>query len=107
MGEKDCKGAFIVWDSKNVRQSKKNLYYDVTPASDQSLNNVEEFERGRKRKRQDENWERSKKKKLRNTGEASSAYSVSQWCTILKGLCTFCKKHEIFHRPTLDLNKRF
>ena len=26
---------------------------------------------------------------------------------MVKWLCTFCKKHEIWHRPSLGLNKRF
>ena len=59
---------------KNVRRSKKTLNYDVTPASDPSFTNVTEFERGRKRKRQEENWERSRKKKLRNSGQSYSPY---------------------------------
>ena len=31
--------------------------------------------------------------------------SVGQPCMILATLCTFCQKHEIWHRPSLDLKK--
>ena len=72
--DKHCKGSFVMWDKKNVRRSKKTLNYDVTPASDPSFTNVTEFERGRKRKRQEENCERSREKKLRNSGQSYSPY---------------------------------
>lgn len=63
-----------MWDKKKRSKSEKTLNYDVTPASDPSFTNVKEFERGRKRKRQEENCERNKKKKLRNDGQSYSPY---------------------------------
>ena len=66
--DKPCRGAYVAW---NLKERKKINRYPVTPASNPvqtEFTNVKESDRGRKRKRNEQNWEEKRKKHSRDSG---------------------------------------
>lgn len=80
--DKHCRGAYVVWDLKETNKVEKN--FAVTPASNPiSFSKVQETDRGKKWKRNEQNWEQKRKKHSREARLSNSPYKVY---TILKEL---------------------
>ena len=64
----------LLWNMKRTRKINKN--FDVTPAINPSFTNTKECERGRKRTKNEDNWEQKHKKQKRASGCSYSPYKV-------------------------------